>query len=288
VLLLLSLKTYANKSLSYKFGLCAFFLALTFLLSKDIIVSEKPSWTPIVAYGSGYVLWLMSIISLTVGQYIQHREADQEKYLSRLAYLLVPIYAFSMLIYFIHYSVGENSRRIIDKNRSAIFSMECNRSKTIINFRIQTPESLYIKANYADSYEKRADGKWHPFSCCGIYIHKDNMPLSMAFIEIDNRSYAQENGGKFIRINKGSDRRIVQDEISSAYGVFADRVEIDKKYNIESVTVKISEIKTGRIVASTSYAFNGSTGELCTDLAHSTGFSPGVFVMEFLGFENAY
>jgi len=51
-------------------SVAALLLALSFLLHREIVVSEAPTYAKITGYGWGYVVWLLAMACLALGSFL--------------------------------------------------------------------------------------------------------------------------------------------------------------------------------------------------------------------------
>lgn len=252
---------------------------MSFLLHEKIIVSEAPQYAKISGYGLGYFLWISSIAILSTGQYIKSHEKNyQIKIFKPTSIILISaLGAFSL-----HYFYSSNSHYKLISLRDHTFKEMCKTSKTTINKTASNVKSIYFNNNWGASYKLGDNGMWLNN---GVGVLANDISAGLIdFYEVDNKNNSKDKriANPYIQFLSRRSGGTGIDSPQSDYAVLTTNLELPRELNIQAASIKITNLKTGFILASTNYAFNESSRQFCGH-SENGNFSSMNFIRKVLG-----
>jgi hypothetical protein len=277
-LLLAALIKRNSYKTSFVLAVIALALALSFLAYERIIVSEAPSYKPIVAYGWGYFLWLASIGYFATVQYsLATNRTARFRVAVSTAWLLG-----CLAISSVHYFVGENSQFAIASNRNAVFQEKCRVAGQTILRQAGDTNGIFLDPDGVASFKKTDSGDWYND---GIGVFGLGLLNSRLVLFYETRNHRSDKEGTanapFRRFDKPDFRGIEVHSLESRYAMVTKAFDIPRPLNMYGAEVTIKDLKDDSILAKTTYIFDQANRRFCGH-APNGRFSTAGFVHETL------
>lgn len=287
VFFLIALLKYRKPETSSIFGFIALAFALSFLVYEEIVVSYESSYGDVTAYGAGYMLWVASIGIFSLGQY--SLTADKNE---KVTYALLSGWVASVLaLYSCHYFIGDDSHYSLEMGRNSIFERKCRDSGQTVYEKASDVKGVFFDPNLTPLFRKRVnfefDWKNNARAVTGDWYHNGDYTLlrnnsgSLQFYEVRSHQSNLGNDPKYIRYEPGNDEGNEVSQLSSEYAVITRNFNIPKKYAISGAEIVIKDLRSGKILARTSYVFEESGKRFC-GYAPNDRFLASEFVSDVL------
>ena len=229
------------------FGFIALLFALSFLGYEKIIVSEAPSYASITAYGLGYTLWVMSIGTLSLGQYCLSVNTSTKVSIKLLSGWFVIVIS----MYGAHYFVGEASLYSINVSRDSIFEEKCRSSGQKIYRKVNDATGVYVNPDGGVRFKRYSFGDWYTDGGGVQGVSYVNSGHLLFYERNDDR--AEHEKLKYRRFKLRDHRGIAVESLNSEYAILTNHFDIPKKLGIRGAEIVIKDLRNDRILATSSY-----------------------------------
>lgn len=279
-LLFLALLSANRPQRSAVLGLTGLAIALSFILHKRIMVSEAPTYSPIVAYGWGYGLWISSFAVLCVGQVLRSLGLASKR-VTTASFATLGLFLAGYLMY---YLLQENSPFAIQRERDREYETRC----------ASAGERIFRKTNDAAGIFFDPDWEWNIESNSGkdagfSYIRSAGV-IGLGHLNSGNLRFYETRGGSdsgvYVKYVLGDSRGIPSEHLESEYAVITEYFDIPRRLNISGATVTIKDRRDSSVVATSTFLIDNERGRFC---GNSRGtFSTSAFITEVLGLSRKY
>ena len=288
VFFLIALLKYRKPKTSSILGFTSLAFALSFLADGRDAVS-KISWDiseDVTAYGAGYMLWIVSIGTFSLGQYLLTTNKSE-----KFTHALLSGWGASVLILFsYHYFIGDGSHYSLEVERNSIFERKCRISGQTVYEKATNVKGVFFDPNLAPLFRKKVNyefdwkndiktvtGDWYQN---GDYVLLRNSE-NLQFYEIRSHQSNLDNLSKYIRYEKGNNEGSEVSQLNSEYAVITRNFDIQNKYAISGAEIVIKDLRNGKILATTSYVFDDFDNRFCGH-APNDRFLASEFVSDIL------
>lgn len=267
-----------NRKITLVLFLIALLFALSFLRKKELLVSEAPSYEPIVAYGPGYFLWILSMGILLIGESLQGIEIQYgSKVLTILLFTIL-----CSICYSAYYFLGDKSIYRLFAQRSYHFNRLCDAVKEEIYQSVQNIKGIYIddiSGNYSfDKISGNTYGSYRVNFLTTFTGRGDD------HFEERNRSKRDETELPYVRINPDKrGERIPIDKLETNLEVRSENLaeDLPKSLGITSHRIYVRSLETNEIIAETSFVSILDESKLCAP-TNTDSYSVNDFVLRAL------
>jgi hypothetical protein len=232
-----------HKQYSLVLAFFAVFLSLSFLWNKSILTDEGGGHGLISAYGWGYYLWSLSMLTLFFALLVQHNKVVSSNFLLATLLFLIPT-LISLALFSNHYYFSENSHYKITMFRDSYMAKHCSLAKEVF---YEKP-SRYANGIYLSEYSvvrgEQFMGANNPLHSIKYW----EQPYIFSGKKLITRFYGVNSYEK--DINK----------IESEYSIITSELtkDIDKKYDIYGLSVAIIDnLSKKKIAEAVSYSTQG-------------------------------
>jgi hypothetical protein len=276
----LAVGKYKNKDTSTVLGMVGLLLAISFMAYHKIMVSEAPTYASITAYGMGYFLWVTSIGSFAIGQFLLVRHKNIQIIRVALSGWIV----LTASIYSVYYYVGDNSLFSIQSRRNAIFKEICNVAEEHVFRRPTDTRGIFFDPDATGYFSRTKYGFWYNSGGGVIGLGLLN---SGQILFYETNSYwvkqgeAIPDGVKYTKYVLNDHRGVQSGSLESEYAVITEPLEIPHVLNIGGAKITIKDLRNDSVVATTTYVFDRAEGRFCGH--QPQGFSTTQFVVDVLG-----
>lgn len=245
-------------------GSIAVALAISFLSLDKIIVDEGGGTQPITAYGWGSFLWVLAILTFTLGQ---SRECYQKGLLSRFYLRLIGginifflICSVGLFVYQYYFDIAGPYQ--LTTRRSEVFKQLCQSTDETLPAKVAKAEGLF-------------------FDNQTILGNQDNWDLLaggyIAFFEISS-----SGGENILRFNNNVEKGAVDDVKKSNFSVIESSLKIDEgvELGIDGYRVSITNNQTHETIAQMSY-FTAPDNLICAK-DKGSNFSSDFIRLDFI------
>jgi len=256
-------------------GFAGLTLALSFLLYKRVIVSEAPTYAPIVAYGWGYGLWVASMAVLATGQLARDLRVEPVRG------LLVSLCAGAvfLLSYALYYIIGSESPRVIQEERNREFESRCAAAGEHIAKTSDGAKGIFFGPDWGvhiAAFTPETPNIKHvrELGILGAGLLNSGM---LAFYEA--RDPADKS--RYVRYVLGNPKGSHVGELDSEYAVLTQPYPFPRRVNLSGATITIKDRRDDSVMASVTYVLDSENGRFCGP--SSPDFSTTELVIKVLG-----
>jgi hypothetical protein len=261
-------------------GLIGLVLALSFVFYKKIVISEAPTYSPIVAYGWGYGLWITSLGVLAVGQAFRARSLDSK----RIAIASFSTCGLFLTGYLTYYFLGDNSLFAIRSERDREFETRCASAGEHIFKKTNDVTGIFFDPdwqwNIGSKFRENPNFKY--IGGVGVIGLGHLNSGHLLFYETRERS----DSGSYVKYVLGDFRGTRSAHLESEYAVITDYLKIPQRLNISGATVTIKDRRDNSILATSTFVIENESGRFCGNSRGS--FSTSAFMTEVLGLSKKY
>lgn len=279
-LFLIALLTSGRPSRSGMLAFLGLVFALSFLLYEKIVINAVPSYSPIVAYGWGYGLWVTSLAVLTVGQLLQAHMPDER----RTAIASISTCALFVAVYATYYVAGKNSLFSIHSQRIQEFESRCALAGEKINKRSNDVKGIFFDPDWewsiGQKYDDKPDFKY--ISGVGVIGLGHLNSGHLLFYETKD----EKKAGSYLKYVLGEYKGSKSDRLESEYAVTTVPADIPARLNIFGATVTITDRRDDSVMATATFFLENESGAFCGNPRGS--FSTSQFITEVLGLSKKY
>lgn len=248
---------------SLKFAVLALVMAI-FLLKKQIMVSEAPTYAGVTAYGLGYFLWVLSFMMLAVGQLLPMLKFNDR------STTIVAISGVVLLaaIFCIQYFKGEHSLYAFKSTRQAAYDKYCALAGQTIYKVVDEPVyGLFFDPNYRVQISGTASVSLSTFSSDNHSIQNGWGPEQ--FYEEKNTRFVNgvSTGDRapFLRHNKDGKKDIALEveQLKSDYVVETTVFDLPRELQLYAGVIEIRDLRDGGVLATATYVFDQIERRYC-------------------------
>ena len=276
---LFALRSTNSPQKSSILGFIALALAISFLFSNKILVSEAPTYTTIASYGWGYSLWVTSLAVFSIGQLLRVFGADKRQI------IIATFSSCSLLLtgYATYYFVGGNSLHSIRTEREHEFQKLCASSGEKIFKRTNDVQGIYFDPNW--NFGVYATREKPNFK----YIGGGNT-LGVGYVNSGYLLFYEtkdsEDSSTYLKFVLGDHKGTPTDRLESQYAVITNHYKIPARLNISGANVTIKDLRDNSILATSTFFIENESGKFC---GNSRGwFSTTDFIHEVLSITRKY
>jgi len=274
-----ALKSAKQPIKSAIFGIIALALAITFIFSKKIMVSEAPTYAAIVSYGWGYGLWVTSLSVFSIGQILRTLDVNSRKI------AITSILSCCLLLagYMAYYFVGNNSLHSIHIERDQEFQKRCASSGTQIYKKTDDVRGIFFDPDWEQRIgfnRKKPDFKY--IGGGGVLGLGHLNSGHLLFYETRDR----KDANSYMKYVLGDFRGIPTNKLESEYAVITEYHDIPARLNISGATVTIKDLRNNSILATSTFFIERESGRFCG--SESLSLTTSALMTEVLSLKRKY
>lgn len=272
-----AIATHETPKVSSMLAFAALILAISFIFMRSIYFNEGGvAHEEIVAYGTGYGLWIASLATLAIGQI----KLTLNRSTKKIIFHPIATAALIITIYFVYNFTFENSPHSINSKRQYEMESRCANANELMFKKAKETEGIFFKPDL-DLSTTQIRGQslaMHPMNSTAEYF-LDNGYLN--FYEVENKF---DDIGYYKHLNKS--KAIKSNSLDSQHSVSTKFDTTPPFLNIFSATVQIIDLSNNSLVASSTFVVDEQTGKVCGKIRNE--FPIVSFIQEALGLTQKY
>jgi len=253
---------YTARKISLALSFIAICLVLSFLDASHLYFSYRHEGASAVTVGPGYLLWLLAIGVLFIGQVFKIPKRIGGELFCQVAFIII-----ASSFYIDHHFSGVRSVYYVQQEKIKYFERYCKDSKEEIHEKVSGVQGLYMEYNYHMIFNVD-DGRVIK-EISDSFTRRLFEAGTIGFYETPHtvrKKKEEEYYFPYERHLKNAKDPLLVDDLVSEYSVNINFVATPPRLGLSRYEIQIESLADSRVIAKTSYVYNERDRVYCGPL----------------------